>query len=126
MVQFIGYGVKESHLVIVFELMSVDLRKYLDEKKNIGEGLGFPLLLAMNIMLQITYGMNYWHENGVMHHDLKANNVLINVVEDSDGHHSLVQVKLTDFGESKLKLHDSKYTTPMVGKTWWHAPEVFE
>jgi serine/threonine protein kinase len=61
--------------------------------------------------------MNYLHENEVMHCDLKANNVLINVVEDSDGHHSLVQVKLIDFGESKLKLHDSRYTIPMGGTT---------
>lgn len=127
MVQFIGNGVKESQLVIVFELMSMDLQRYLDEKKkNTGEGPRFPLLLAMTIMLQIIDGMNYLHENGVMHHDLKANNVFINVVEDSDGHHSLVQVKLTDFGESKLKLHDSGYTTPMVGTTWWQAAKEFQ
>jgi serine/threonine protein kinase len=63
-----------------------------------------------------------------MHRDLKANNVLINVVEDQDGHlsSSSLQVKLTDFGLSKLKLHDSQYTTPMVGTTRWRAPEAFE
>jgi serine/threonine protein kinase len=65
-------------------------------------------------MLQIIDGMNYLHENGVMHRDLKVNNVFINVVEDSNGHHSLVQVSFTNFGESKLKLHDHWYTTPMV------------
>ncbi len=32
----------------------------------------------------------------------------------------------SDFGEPKLKLHDSGYTTPMVGTTRWRAPEVFE
>lgn len=107
-------GVKESQPIIVFKLMSMNLWKYLNEKKNnASEGPPRPLHLAMNIMLQITDGMNYLHENGVMDHDLKANNVFINVVEDSNGHHSLVQVKLTDFGESKLKLHDSGYN-PMV------------
>ncbi|CAK9192557.1 unnamed protein product [Sphagnum troendelagicum] len=128
-VQFIGYGVKESQPVIVSELMSTDLRRYLDEKKkNAGEGPPLPLLVAMNILVQIAEAMNYLHENGVMHRDLKANNVLINVVEGSDGQFSSssVQVKLTDFGESKLKLYDSGYTTPMVGTTRWRAPEVFE
>jgi serine/threonine protein kinase len=128
-VQFIGYGVKGSQPVIVSELMSMDLRRYLDDKKkNAGEGPPLPLLLAMNILLQIAEAMNYLHENGVMHRDLKANNVLINVVEGPDGQlsSSSVQVKLTDFGQSKLKLQDSGYTTPMVGATRWRAPEVFE
>jgi serine/threonine protein kinase len=128
-VQFIGYGVKENQRVIISELMSMDLRRYLDEKKeNAGEGPPLPLLVAMNILIQIAEAMNYLHENGVMHRDLKANNVLINVVEGPGGQlsSSSVQVKLTDFGESKLKLHDSGYTTPMKGSTRWRAPEVFE
>jgi len=127
--QFIGYGVKENQPIIISELMSTDLRRYLDEKKkNAGEGPPLPLLVAMNILLQIAEAMNYLHENAVMHRDLKANNVLINVVEGPDGQlsSSFVQVKLTDFGESKLKLYDSGYTTPMVGTTRWRAPEVFE
>jgi len=128
-VQFIGYGVKGNQPVIISELMETDLRRYLDEKKkNAGEGPLLPLLVAMNILLQIAEAMNYLHENGVMHRDLKANNVLINVMEGPDGQlsSSSVQVKLTDFGESKLKLYDSGYTTPMVGTTRWRAPEVFE
>jgi len=73
----------------------------------------------MDITLRVAEAMSYLHENGVMHRDLKVNNVLINVVEDLDGHlsSSSLQVKLTDFGLSKLKLHDSQYTTPMVGAT---------
>jgi tRNA A-37 threonylcarbamoyl transferase component Bud32 len=127
--QFIGYGVQESQPVIVSELMSMDLRRYLDKKKeNAGEGHPLPLLVAMNILLQIAEAMNYLHENKVMHRDLKADNVLINVVEGPDVQlsSSSVQVKLTDFGKSKLKLHGSRYTTPLVGATPWRAPEVFE
>jgi serine/threonine protein kinase len=126
---FIAYVVKENQPIIISELMSTDLRRYLDEKKkNAGDGPPLPLLVAMNILLQIAEAMNYLHENGVMHRDLKANNVLINVVEGPDGQlsSSSVQVKLTDFGESKLKLHDSQYTTPMVGTTRWRALELFE
>jgi len=80
-------------------------------------------------MLQIADGMKHLHESGVVHRDLKSNNVLVNVVDDQDGSplsSSLVQVKLTDFGISKLHLHDSGCSTPNVGTTKWRAPEVFE
>jgi protein phosphatase 1L len=107
----------------------MDLRKYLDEKNNnAGQGPPLPLLVAIDIMLQVAEAMKYLHGRGVMHRDLKSNNVLINVVEDVDEgiSSSSVQVKLTDFGLSKLNLNDSRFTTKMVGSTRWRAPEVFE
>jgi protein phosphatase 1L len=129
-VRFIGYTYKETLDVIVTELMSKNLRTYLDEKEACRERQPpLSLLLAINIMLQIADGMNHLHESGVMHRDLKSNNVLVNVVDDQDGSplsSSLVQVKLTDFGVSKLHLHDSGCSTRMVGTTKWRAPEVFE
>ncbi|KAH8932159.1 hypothetical protein BDL97_19G058700 [Sphagnum fallax] len=130
-VRFIGYSYKETRNVIVTELMSKDLRTYLDEKKEASRERQPPLslLLAIHIMLQIADGMKHLHESGVVHRDLKSNNVLVNVVDDQDWSplsSSLVQVKLTDFGVSKLNLHDSGCSTPMVGTTKWRAPEVFE
>ncbi|CAK9271268.1 unnamed protein product [Sphagnum jensenii] len=122
--QFIGYGVKGCQSVIVSELMSKDLRTYLDaKKKNAGQGPPLPLLVAINIMLQVAEAMNYLHEMGVIHRDLKAKNVLINVLEDQDGRLSStsVQTKLADFGESKSKLHDSRFTTRPVGP----SPQIF-
>ncbi|KAH8949081.1 hypothetical protein BDL97_10G011900 [Sphagnum fallax] len=127
-VQFIGYAAKESQHMIVSELMSKDLRSYLDE--TVHEGQTRPplsLLLAVDIMLQIAEPMKYLHENGMMHRDLKANNILINVVESEELCISpSVQVKLTDFGFSKLNLVNSRFTSPQTGGTLWRAPEVFE
>jgi len=100
--------------------MSQDLWSYLDEKKkNVGQEAPLPLLVAIDIMLWVAEDMSYLHETGVMHCDLQVNNVLINVVEDLDGHlsSSSLQVKFTDFGLSKLKLHDSN--TP---HQWWVQP----
>ncbi len=130
-VRFIGYTYKETQIVIVTELMSKDLRTYLNKKKEAGQEGQPPLSLlsAINIMLQIADGMKHLHESGVVHRDLKSNNVLVNVLDDEDGSplsSSLVQVKLTDFGESKLHLHNSGCSTRMVGTTKWRAPEVFE
>jgi len=95
-VQFIGYAVRGREHLIVTELMSKDLRMYLDE--NTSEGQARPplsLLLAVDIMVKIAEGMKYLHESRVMHRDLRANNVLINVVENKELYTSpSVQVKL--------------------------------
>jgi serine/threonine protein kinase len=84
--------------MIVSELMSKDLRSCLDE--TVHEGQTRPphsLLLAVDIMLQIAEPMKYLHEKGMMHRDLKANNILINVVESEELCISpSVQVKFTD------------------------------
>ncbi|KAH8949046.1 hypothetical protein BDL97_10G009600 [Sphagnum fallax] len=129
-VQFIGYAASEKQHIIVSELMSKNLRNYLDE--NILEGQTRPplsLLLAVDIMLQIGEGMKYLHQSGMMHRDLKATNILINVVESKELCISpSVQVKLTDFGFSKLKeaTNSTMFTSKETGATLWRAPEVFK
>jgi serine/threonine protein kinase len=119
-VKFVGYAVKENQHYIITELMSKDLRMYLKEN------VPLSLPLVVNIMLQIAAGMKYLHESGVMHRDLKADNVLINVVENESYISPSVQVKLTDFGMSKLNLNNSRFTTMGVGTAQWRAPEVFK
>ncbi|KAH8949079.1 hypothetical protein BDL97_10G011700 [Sphagnum fallax] len=127
-VQFIGYAVRGTQHLILTELMSKDLRLYRDE--NISEGQATPPLslpLAVHIMLKIAEGMKYLQESRVMHRDLRANNVLINVVENKELYtFSSVQVKITDFGMSKLNLNNSRFTTMGRGNTQWRAPEVFQ
>jgi serine/threonine protein kinase len=119
-VQFVGYAVKESQHYIITELMSKDLRMYLKEN------VPLSLPLVVDIMVQIAEGMKYLHESRVMHRDLKADNVLINVVENESCISPSVQVKLTDFGMSKLNLNNSRFTTMGVGTAQWRAPEVFK
>jgi hypothetical protein len=77
-------------------------------------------------MLQIAHGMNYLHESHVMHRDLKARNVLINVVKDDENLELSCSrhVKIADFGLSKLK-ENSQFTTLNRGTTPWMAPVVF-
>jgi serine/threonine protein kinase len=80
-------------------------------------------------MLQIAETMKYLHENTVMHRDLKASNILINVVESKELCNSpSVQVKLTDFGFSKLKeaTNSTMFTSKETGATLCRAPEVFK
>ena len=53
-------------------------------------------------MMQIIEGIAYLHQQGVLHRDLKSNNILIN----SSG-----IIKICDFGQSKfINLLDQKHT----------------
>jgi len=125
-VQFVGHAVKQNQHIIVMELMNMDLRMYLEE--NVRESQSRPplsLLLAVDIMLQLAEAMNYLHKGGVMHRDLKSSNVLINAVMSKESYISpSVQVKLTDFGLSKLNLNNLRFSTKNVGTRQWMAPEV--
>ncbi len=123
MVQFIGYAIKGTQHILVSELMSMDLFKYLKEQ-GVSRGSPLSLLVAIDIMLQIARAMDYLHQKKVMHCDLKSKNVLIDIVSNQNlalGRSSL-RVKVTDFGLSKLQ---DRFTTLRVGSTLWMAPEVF-
>ncbi len=126
-IQFIGLARNRNQYVLVTELMGMDLRSYLDQKiMKDAETPPLKLLEAIDIMLQVAQGMDYLHERGVMHRDLKSPNVLINVLDYGQSQVSKsVRAKLADFGVSKLK-DSSTFTTPDVGTTLWRAPEVFK
>jgi serine/threonine protein kinase len=136
--QFIGVAGNEHQHVIVTELMGMDLRRYLDKSipesdlSNSPEKPPLELLETIDIMLQVAEGMDHLHKEGVIHRDLKAKNVLVNVLDFDamDGSRirvsKSVRVKVADFGLSKLKDMSSNFTTLGLGTTPWRAPEVFE
>lgn len=75
-------------------------------------GHGFPENDIIAYVKQILSGLHYLHEQGVVHRDVKAANVLLT----ESG-----QVKLADFGVATTvaTLHNS-----MVGTPHWMAPET--
>jgi serine/threonine protein kinase/AAA+ ATPase superfamily predicted ATPase len=63
-------------------------RIYTEEKSS------FPLKTVIELAIQICEGLNKAHKMGIVHRDIKAENILI----DQDG-----RIKILDFGLAKLK-----------------------
>ncbi|KAF1835459.1 cell division control protein 15 [Decorospora gaudefroyi] len=81
--------------------------------KDPGPGLAERFIVP--IARELALGLKYIHEAGVLHRDLKSNNVLI--LEDG-------RVQLCDFGVSNTLEPEKSKRTTIVGTPYWMAPEI--
>ncbi|KAK0406770.1 hypothetical protein QR680_018793 [Steinernema hermaphroditum] len=103
---------EETHLYLIFEFLSMDLKKYLDSLPY--TKLLEPAMLK-SYMYQMCQAMCFCHQRRVLHRDLKPQNLLV----DKKG-----TIKLADFGLARVIGVPLRAYTHEVVTLWYRAPEV--
>ena len=102
----------ENKLMLVFEHMDKDLKKYMDSRGDRGQ---LDYYTIKSFMYQLLQGIAFCHENRVLHRDLKPQNLLIN---------SKGQLKLADFGLARAFGIPVNTFSNEVVTLWYRAPDV--
>ncbi len=106
----------EAHAVSIdmsFELMEIDMHAYMRKSGPFAEALLWPLVH------QLLSGLDYMHRRGVIHRDLKPQNLLL-----SEAGSAAPMLKIADFGLARfLSEPVQTYSTDMV-TLWYRAPEI--
>ncbi|RZS23926.1 hypothetical protein BHM03_00056934 [Ensete ventricosum] len=86
----------------------------------------FELPALLQVAIDVSRGMNYLHQNNIVHRDLKTANLLMDENEQVISTHLYINVvKVADFGVARVKA-ESGVMTAETGTYRWMAPEVIE
>ncbi|CAI0461422.1 unnamed protein product [Linum tenue] len=111
-VQFIGACTQPPNLCIVTEFMARgSIYDFLHKQNGV-----FKLPSLIKVAIDVSKGMNYLHQNSIIHRDLKTANLLMDENE---------VVKVADFGVARVQTQ-SGVMTAETGTYRWMAPEVIE
>jgi hypothetical protein len=111
-VQYLGFEIKDQTYSIFLEYVSGGSIGHLLRKYG-----RFEESLVRYLTIQALEGLNYIHSKGILHRDLKADNLLL----ESNG-----ILKISDFGISKRAkdIYTSQSKLNFQGTIFWMAPEI--
>jgi len=103
---------QENRLHLVFEFLSMDLKKYLD---SLPASQMMDPKLVRSYVQQLLEGIVFCHSRRIIHRDLKPQNLLL----DNKG-----TIKIADFGLARAFGIPIRPYTHEVVTLWYRAPEV--
>jgi len=109
---------QELHLFMEYLPLSLELHM----QTLLAAGRRFKDREMARVALEVTKGLHYLHNTAtakIIHRDLKSKNILLDV----DSHGEIQEVKLCDFGVSRI-LGRGCMADTMVGTYYWMPPEI--
>jgi serine/threonine protein kinase len=113
-VQFVGASNVTESLAIVIEYAPLGSLASVIQKHQLSTQF------KITCFLEIAKALQFLHLNGVIHRDIKPQNILVFSLENK----AQVHVKLTDFGTSRFISDDTTTITKNVGTISFMAPEA--
>jgi serine/threonine protein kinase len=98
-----------ARLYLIFEFMDKDLKRHTDEVGPL------PTQQITSFSYQLVKGLSFCHSRGVMHRDLKPQNLLVT----SQG-----RLKIADFGLARAFCPPIRPLTHEVVTLWYRPPEI--
>jgi serine/threonine protein kinase len=127
---------KKEFFLVMDQVMTKDLATHVKEANSGKRRVPFPLVVVVDVMLQIARGMEYLHSRNIYHGDLTPSNVLVRT-RHADAH---LHVKVAGFGQHAAAAAaaaaghchrpspraSAKASNATSAPCIWYAPEVLE
>ncbi|KAI3994047.1 hypothetical protein MKX01_012304 [Papaver californicum] len=103
-------------LYLVFEYLDTDLKKFVDTYRRGTNPRPLPPSVIQSFMFQLCKGVAHCHSHGVLHRDLKPQNLLVDKEKGI--------LKIADLGLGRAFTVPLKSYTHEIVTLWYRAPEV--
>ncbi len=105
----------QNHFYLVLELCDEDLFDWLSARK-----FQTSTETKMSFFKSLAEGLDYLHTMGIIHRDLKLENIMITDIDSE-----IPTIKIADFGLSKL-IEEGRSAKDQVGTLLYVAPEILK
>jgi len=117
-INFLDHFENSEYIFIIMEYIKYgDLGSYTKKLKK--EKVLISEEVAARIAIQMADGLNYLHRFGIVHRDLKMENIMISKINNNQ----IVEIKILDFGLSKI-IGPNEKSGERYGTLFYLSPEI--